>query len=107
MKRIKKNDMVMVTKGREKGKTGRVLRMVDGGRRVIIEKVNIVKRHTKPSQENQFGGLVDKEAPLAVANVILLDKGGSPIKVGFEVVKREDGKRTKMRVARKTQESID
>lgn len=72
MAHVRKGDLVVVTKGKDKGKRGKVLRVV--GLRVIIEKVNMVKRHTKPNQKNQQGGIVEKEGTIAIANVLLWDE---------------------------------
>ena len=69
---VKKGDNVKVLSGRDKGKTGRVLKIVSSGQRVIVEKVNFIKRHTKPSQKVQQGGILEKEASLDVSNVILI-----------------------------------
>ena len=68
---IKKNDMVQVMAGREKGKTGKVLKVNAATGRVTIEKINIVKKHVKASQENPQGGVIEKELPLAYSNVLL------------------------------------
>ncbi|WP_428264620.1 50S ribosomal protein L24 [Haliangium sp.] len=67
---VRRGDMVVVTKGKEKGKRGRVKRMLRGAR-VEVEKVNIVKRHTRPTQKNPHGGILEKEGSIAVANVSL------------------------------------
>ncbi len=72
MAHVRKGDLVVVTKGKDKGKRGRVLKVV--GLRVIVEKVNLVKRHTKPTQKNPQGGIVEKEGTIAVANVLLWDE---------------------------------
>lgn len=72
MSHVRRGDLVVVTKGKDKGKRGKVLRVL--GQRVIIEKVNLVKRHTKPSQKNPQGGIVEKEGTIAIANVLLWDE---------------------------------
>ncbi len=72
MAHVRKGDLVVVTKGKDKGKRGKVLRVV--GQRVIVEKVNMVKRHTKPTQKNPQGGIVEKEGTIAIANVLLWDE---------------------------------
>lgn len=78
--KIKKGDMVEVIAGKEKGKTGKVLGVVVEKSRVLVEGLNRVKRHTKPSQKNQAGGIIEKEAAIHISNVMLLDpktnKGG-------------------------------
>jgi large subunit ribosomal protein L24 len=72
MSHVRRGDLVVVTKGKDKGKRGKVLKVV--GQRVIVEKVNLVKRHTKPSQKNPQGGIVEKEGTIAIANVLLWDE---------------------------------
>ena len=69
---VKKGDLVQVIAGRDKGKQGRVLRVVGDGVRVIVEKVSFIKRHTKPNQKVQQGGIMEKESPLSVSNVMLV-----------------------------------
>ena len=97
--KIKKGDMVKVIAGKDKDKTGKVLSVKDG--KVIVEGVNVVKKHTKPNQMNQNGGIVEKEAAIDVSNVMLL-VDGKATRVGFEV---KDGK--KVRVAKATGKVID
>lgn len=99
MQKIKKDDMVIVIAGKDKDKTGKVLSVKDG--KVIVEGVNVVKKHTKPNQMNQNGGIVEKEAAIDVSNVMLY-VDGKATKVGFEV---KDGK--KVRVAKATGKVID
>ncbi|MDA8099138.1 MAG: 50S ribosomal protein L24 [Nitrospiraceae bacterium] len=69
---IKKNDTVLVTTGKEKGKRGRVIAVYPQENRVLIEKLNMIKRHTKPTQQLRQGGIVEKEAPISAANVKLI-----------------------------------
>ena len=99
MMKIKKDDMVIVIAGKDKDKTGKVLSVKDG--KVIVEGVNVVKKHTKQNQMNQNGGIVEKEAAIDVSNVMLL-VDGKATRVGFEV---KDGK--KVRVAKATGKVID
>ena len=73
MKRIRKGDMVMVIAGKEKGKRGRVLRVLQKRDRVIVERVMMVKRHTKPSQASQEGGILEKESSVHISNVMPID----------------------------------
>jgi large subunit ribosomal protein L24 len=68
---VRKGDTVVVTAGKEKGKRGRVLRVLTEKERLVVERVNMVKRHTKPSQANQRGGILEKEGSVAVSNVAL------------------------------------
>ena len=99
MMKIKKDDMVIVIAGKDKDKTGKVLSVKDG--KVVVEGVNVVKKHTKPNQMNQNGGIVEKEAAIDASNVMLL-VDGKATRVGFEV---KDGK--KVRVAKATGKVID
>jgi large subunit ribosomal protein L24 len=104
--KIRKNDSVMVIAGNARGKTGKVLKVYPETQRIIVEGVNIMKRHTRPSQKNPQGGIVQREAPIHVSNVMLLDpKGNQPTRVGTTVVKDETtGKKRRMRVAKATGE---
>ncbi|HRS52168.1 MAG TPA: 50S ribosomal protein L24 [Candidatus Marinimicrobia bacterium] len=102
MLRIRKNDTVMVITGESKGKIGKVLKVFPDKERVIVEGVNFIKRHTRPSQKNPQGGIIEKEAPIHMSNVKLVH-AGQATKVGYKTLK--DGK--KVRVARKTGEVID
>src|SRR5690606_15985978 len=99
---VKKGDTVKVISGKDKGKTGVFLSALHKKDRVLVEGVNIIKKHTKPIQANQQGGIVSQEAAIHVANGMLLDpKSGEPTRVGYKV---EDGK--KVRVAKKSGEKI-
>ena len=71
MAHVRRGDLVVVTKGKDKGKRGKVLRVV--GQRLIVEKVNLIKRHTKASQKNPQGGIIEKEGTIAISNVLLWD----------------------------------
>jgi large subunit ribosomal protein L24 len=100
---VKKGDKVMVISGKDKGKQGVVLASFPKKDRVLVEGVNVVKKHSKPSQANPQGGILSQEAPIHVSNVMPLDpKSGEPTRVGFKVV---DGK--KVRVAKKSGETLD
>jgi large subunit ribosomal protein L24 len=100
---VKKGDTVKVISGKDKGKTGVVLTALPKKDRVLVEGVNIIKKHTKPNQANPQGGIVSQEASIHVSNVMLIDpKSGEPTRVGYKVV---DGK--KVRVAKKSGEQID
>ena len=101
--RLRKGDDVVVISGRDKGKTGSILRVIRSEDRVIVDGINMVKRHTRPSQA-QPGGIVNKEAPLHISNVALADpKDGSATRVGYKFL--EDGR--KVRVAKQSGEVID
>ncbi|HDP67369.1 MAG TPA: 50S ribosomal protein L24 [Candidatus Marinimicrobia bacterium] len=102
MNRIRKNDMIKVISGNYRGKTGRVLKVYPKTDRLIVEGVNFIKRHTRPSQTNQQGGIVEKEAPIHISNVVLL-VNNKPTKVGHKTLK--DGK--KVRYSKETGEVID
>ncbi|MBL7068076.1 MAG: 50S ribosomal protein L24 [Candidatus Marinimicrobia bacterium] len=102
MFRIRKNDMVRVISGNYKGKTGRVLKVYPKTERVIVEGINFIKRHTRASQNNPQGGIVEKEASIHVSNIQLLFNN-VPTKVGYKILK--DGK--KVRYSKETGEVID
>lgn len=100
---VKKDDKVMVITGKDKGKTGRVIVAYPRENRVLVEGINMVKRHTKPSPQNQQGGIIEKEAPIHASNVMLIDpKSGKPTRIGYTM---ENGK--KVRVAKRSGEVID
>jgi large subunit ribosomal protein L24 len=100
--KVRKDDEVVVITGRDKGKSGKVIRVIPDELRVVVQGVNMVKRHTRPAQGRQ-GGIVEKEAPIHVSNVSHLDpKDRTPTKVGYKTV---DGR--KVRFARKSGEMID
>ena len=92
--KIKKDDTVRVIAGKSKGKEGKVLKVLAKENRVIVEGVNMVSKHTKPSASNQNGGIIKKEAAIDVSNVMYLHKGKA-VRLGYEIV---DGK--KVRVAK-------
>jgi len=101
---IKKNDLVMVVNGREKGKSGRVLRVLPEKEKLIIEKINFIKRHTRPHGQQKQGGIIEKEAPLHVSNVMLLcEKCNKPVRIGHRLI---EGDR-KVRFCRKCGELFD
>lgn len=94
MDRIRKGDLVVVTTGKEKGKRGKVLRILPKTNRVVIERVMMVKRHTKPSQTNPQGGIVEKEGSVHISNVMPVDPGSDkPTRVK---VKIENGTRRRV-----------
>lgn len=92
--KIKKDDMVQVIAGKDKGKEGKVLSVDAKNNKVLVESVNIVHKHSKPSMQNQQGGIIDKEAPIDLSNVMYLYKG-KPVRVGFQGEKKD-----KVRVAK-------
>lgn len=99
--KIKKGDKVVILSGDDKGKTGEVLKAMPKESKVVVQGVNLVKRHTKPSQTTP-GGIVNKEAAVHVSNVAIVTSEGKASKVGYK-----DNKGIKVRVARKTGEVID
>ncbi|MCP4632877.1 MAG: 50S ribosomal protein L24 [candidate division Zixibacteria bacterium] len=102
--RIKKNDTVKIVAGNDRGKIGKVLVVFPEKDRVIVEGVNIIKRHTRPSQRNRKGGIISKEAPVHISNMMYYDsKAGITTKIGSRVLK--DGKR--VRISKKSGEMID
>ncbi len=103
--RIRKNDQVQVIAGRDKGKRGRVLRVLPGKDRVVVEGVATIKRHTRPNpQKNVRGGIVEREGSIHASNVMLVDpESGAPTRVGARFL--EDGR--KVRVARKSGAVVD
>ena len=103
MNRIKKGDQVVVIAGKDKGKRGDVVRVA--GDKIVVSNINIIKRHTKPNpQANQPGGVIEREAPIHISNVMLFNPvSGKGDRVGFKVL--EDGR--KLRVFRSSGEAID
>ena len=99
--KIKKGDRVILLTGKDKGRTGNVTRVMPKDSRVVISGLNMVQRHTRPSQGDPQGGIKHKEASVHVSNVAVVDSNGKPTRVGFKV---EDGK--KVRVAKTTGEVI-
>jgi large subunit ribosomal protein L24 len=106
--RIRKNDMVMVISGNDRGKTGKVLKVFPKKYRIIIEGINLRKRHTKPSQRNPQGGILEKEAPIHASNVMILDpKTNEPTRIGSRIILDEKtGKKKIARVAKVSGEMI-
>jgi large subunit ribosomal protein L24 len=101
---IRKNDSVMVIAGRERGKTGKVLRVIPEKSRALVERMNLVKRHTRPRGAQQPGGIVEKEASIHISNLMVMcDKCNAPVRFGHKVL--ADGE--KVRVCRRCGEPID
>ena len=100
--RIRKGDRVVVIAGKDKGRTGEVLRMMPSEDKAIVRGINIIRRHQRQTQTTE-GGIISKEAPIHVSNIAIADpKDGKPTRIGFEV---KDGK--KVRVAKRSGASID
>jgi large subunit ribosomal protein L24 len=101
---IRKNDSVMVISGKERGKTGKVLRVNPKEDAVIIERINVVKRHTKPRGPQQAGGIIEKEASIPASNIMIMcDKCNAPVRIGQKVL--ADG--NKVRLCRRCGEALD
>ncbi len=101
--KIRKGDKVVAITGKDRGKTGEVLRVLRKQERVLVQGMNMVKRHLRPSQKGP-GGIIDQEAPIHISNVALIDpKSSQPTRVGYKVI--QGGR--KVRVARRSGEMID
>lgn len=102
--KIKKDDKVKIVAGKDKGKIGKVLKIDRKDNRVLVENINMIKRHSRPTAQNRQGGIIEREAPIRLANVMLMcDKCMMPIRIKMQHL--EDGK--KVRVCRKCNEIID
>ena len=103
-RKVKKNDLVMVIAGKERGKSGRILRIFAKKDRAIVEKINFIKRHQRPTSQQRQGGIIEREAPLDLSNLMLIcESCNKPIRVGKKAL--EDGK--KARYCKKCGEMID
>lgn len=101
---VKKGDQVLVITGKDKGKKGLILAAYPSEGRVLVEGVNIVKRHTRPNASNPQGGIIEKEAPINASNVMIVDpKTGEATRIGKKIL--SDG--TKVRYAKKSGETLD
>ena len=101
---VRKGDTVMVIAGRERGKRGKVLRVFPAEGRVVVERLNMIKKHQKPTQKLRQGGIIEREAPLHLSNVMLVDpRSDKPTRVGIKQL--SDGR--KARIARKSGEMMD
>ncbi|MBQ0059449.1 MAG: 50S ribosomal protein L24 [Lachnospiraceae bacterium] len=103
--KIKKGDNVRVIAGKDKDREGKVLAVDAKKNTVVVEGINMITKHAKPSMANQQGGIINREAPIDISNVMLLHKG-EPTRVGF-TVEEVDGKKIKHRIAKKSGEQID
>ena len=100
---LRRNDQVEVITGKDKGRVGKILKVTSTDR-VVVEKVNMIKRHTKPNMANQAGGIIEKEAPIHVSNLMLIcPKCSKTVRIGKKVL--EDG--SKVRVCKKCGESVE
>ena len=100
--KIRKGDSVKILTGNDKGKVGRIIKVYPDKDRVVVEGINLVKKHMRPTQENQQGGIIEKEASIHISNVIFMNSS-NPAKLGFKIL--ENGK--KVRVVRNTGEVVD
>ena len=99
--KLRKDDKVLVLSGEQKGSQGRIVKIITEQNKAIVEGVNLVKKHAKPSSKNPQGGIIEKEAPIHISNLSLMTNDGVATRVGFRL---EDGK--KVRFAKKNNEII-
>jgi large subunit ribosomal protein L24 len=106
--KIKKGDQVKVISGKNKGKIGKVLRVIPNTNRVLVEGVNLIYRHSRPTQTNPKGGIIEKEAPIDASNVMLFDsRSNRPTRVNYRVIEDSDKKTaTKVRISNKSGEIL-
>ena len=105
--RLKKNDRVKVIAGNHRGKEGKILKIFRDKMRVIVEGVNIIKRHTRPTQKNPQGGITQKEAPIHISNIMLIDpKSNEPSRIGMQIIADDSGNKKRMRYGKKSGEII-
>jgi large subunit ribosomal protein L24 len=101
---VRKGDTVMVVAGKERGKKGKVLRVIPEKGRVVVERINLIKKHQKPTQKVRQGGIIEREGSIHLSNVMLIDPASDkPTRVGMRTL--SDGK--KVRVARRSGEMLD
>ena len=104
MAHVRKGDTVMVVAGKERGKRGKVLRVIPGKGRVLIEHINMIKKHQRPTQKLRQGGIIERESPLALSNVLVVcGRCDKPVRSGTKVL--ADGR--KLRVCKRCGEPID
>ncbi len=102
--KLKTNDQVEVLAGKDKGRVGKILRVEPREGKAVVEKINVIKRHTKPSSANQQGGIIEKEAPIHTSNLMLIcPKCSKTVRLGKKIL--EDG--TKVRICKKCGESVE
>ncbi|MCF6268595.1 MAG: 50S ribosomal protein L24 [Melioribacteraceae bacterium] len=106
--KIRKNDNIIVIAGNAKGSTGKILKVFPKRNRVIVEGVNLRKRHTKPNQSNPQGGIIEMEAPIEVSNVMLIDpKTNEPTRIGSKIIiDDKTGKKKIVRVSKTSGEML-
>ena len=107
MRKIRKGDTVAILAGKDRSKTGKVLRVVADGKRVVVEKINMIKRHTKAKRQDQQAGIIEKEAAMDISNVALVSPTtGKPVRVAFEMRENAQGELRKVRVVHTTGELL-
>ena len=103
MQKIRKNDIVQAVKGKDKGKKGKVIQVITGSSRALVEGINLAKKHKRQTRQDQKGGIVSIEMPIALANIMLVCKHcDRPTRVGFSILK--DG--TKTRICKSCKEAL-
>jgi len=103
MFKIKRNDIIKVIAGKDKGKTGKVLMVLPKENRLLVEGINFIKRHTRQTRQDQKGGIIQKESPIHISNAVLVCKHcNQPTKIGIEII----GDGSKVRVCKKCKEII-
>lgn len=104
--KIKKGDQVKVLSGKDRGKMGKVLKVITDKNQVLVEGVNLIYRHSRPSQKNPKGGIIEKEGPIHVSNVMYYS-GDGPTRVGYRLIEdKQKNTKTKVRVSVKSGEMI-
>ncbi len=102
--RIRRNDIVKIIKGKDRGKVGKVIRVLPEKGKIIVEKVNVVKRHVRPSNVNPQGGIIEKETPIFATNaMIMCDKCNKPVRVGYRITEAGE----KFRFCKSCEETIE
>lgn len=106
--KIRKNDNVVVISGNDRGKTGKVLKVFPSMSKIIVEGINLRKRHTKPNQKQPQGGIIEKEAPIHASNVMFIDpKTNEPTRIGAQIILDEKtGKKKSQRVSKVSGEMV-
>ncbi len=103
--KLKKGDIVQVIAGNDKGAVGRILEIYPNKMRVLVEGVNIRKKHTRPTQQNPKGGIIGKEMPIHYSNVLILDSDKNPTRIGIRVEEKE-GERISVRYSKKNNKDL-
>jgi large subunit ribosomal protein L24 len=104
--KIRKDDTVRVIAGNDKGKEGRVVRVLPEKMRIVVEGINVRKRHTRPTPNAQQGGIIERELPIHYSNVMLLDGSKNTTRLGVKSVEQPDGTTKRIRIARSTEEEL-